>query len=145
MPSQYDKMAHLLRRAAFGARPDEIENYLRQGFEATVDQLLNYDNTPEATGIPATPVTRDGTFNIRLLEIENTVSWWLEVMLKTRRPLRERMTIFWHDHFATAVSKVGAPNGYKYLYWQNLMFRQHATSRSGTAHVWHPRRWRHGS
>jgi uncharacterized protein (DUF1800 family) len=128
MPTQSDKMAHLLRRAGFGARPDEIENFLKQGFTATVEQLINYDSVPEAPDIPATPVTRDGTFNIRLLEIENTVSWWLTMMLKTRRPLRERMVLFWHDHFATAVSKVGAPNGYKYLYWQNLLFRQHATS-----------------
>jgi uncharacterized protein (DUF1800 family) len=120
-------MAHLLRRAAFGARPDQIEGYLNQGFEATVDQLLNYDSVPEAPDVPVTPITRDGTFNIRLLEIENTVSWWLAIMLKTRRPLRERMVLFWHDHFATAVSKVGAPNGYKYLYWQNQLFRQYAT------------------
>ena len=61
MPTQYDKMAHLLRRAAFGARPDEIENYLKQGFEATVDQLLDYDSVPEAPAVPATPLTRDGT------------------------------------------------------------------------------------
>lgn len=127
MPTAYEKMAHLWRRAAFGARPDEIENALKQGFEATVEQLLNYDSVTEAPDVPATPITRDGTFNIRLLEIENTASWWLAVMLKTRRPLRERMVLFWHDHFATAVSKVGAPNGYKYLYWQNLLFRQYAT------------------
>lgn len=127
MPTAYEKMAHLLRRAAFGARPDEIDNYLKDGFEAVVDQLLNYDSVPEPPGIPSVPITRDGTFNIRLLEIENTVSWWLQVMIQTKRPLRERMVIFWHDHFATAVNKVGAPNGYKYLYWQNLLFRQHAT------------------
>jgi len=127
MPTAHERMAHLLRRAAFGARPDQIEGYLNQGFEATVDQLLNYDSVPEAPDVPVTPITRDGTFNIRLLEIENTVSWWLAIMLKTRRPLRERMVLFWHDHFATAVSKVGAPNGYKYLYWQNQLFRQYAT------------------
>lgn len=127
MPTQSEKMAHLLRRAAFGARPDEIEKFLKQGFEATVDELLNYDNTTEAPEVPLTPITRDGTFNIRLLDIESIVSWWLTVMLKTRRPLRERLVLFWHDHFATAVNKVGAPNGYKYLYWQNLLFRQSAT------------------
>jgi uncharacterized protein (DUF1800 family) len=120
-------MAHLMRRAAFGARPDEIDNLLKDGFETVVDRLLNYDEIPESPAVPLTPITRDGTFNIRLLEIENTVSWWLQVMIQTRRPLRERMVIFWHDHFATAVNKVGAPNGYKYLYWQNLLFRQYAT------------------
>jgi uncharacterized protein (DUF1800 family) len=120
-------MAHLMRRAAFGARPDEVENLLTDGFEAVVERLLNYDEMPESPLVPLIPITRDGTFNIRLLEIENTVSWWLQVMIQTRRPLRERMVIFWHDHFATAVNKVGAPNGYKYLYWQNLLFRQYAT------------------
>jgi len=127
MPTPYEKMAHLLRRAAFGARPDEVESYLRDGFETVVDLLLDYDEVAEPPTLPSTPITRDGTFNIRLLEIENTVSWWLQVMVQTRRPLRERMVIFWHDHFATAVNKVGAPNGYKYLYWQNLLFRQNAT------------------
>lgn len=127
MPTQYDKMAHLLRRAAFGARPDEIENYLKQGFEATVDQLLNYDSVPEAPNILAQPMVFNGQFDIRGLDIEHICTWWLDVMMKTRRPLRERMVLFWHDHFATAVNKVQKPNGYKYLYWQNLLFRQHAT------------------
>ena len=127
MATRYDKMAHLLRRAGFGARPDEIENYLKIGFAATVEQLVNYESVAENPNIPATPITRDGTFNIRLLTPEDTATWWIEIMTKTRRPLQERMVLFWHDHFSTAVLKVGAPNGYKYLYWQNLLFRQHAT------------------
>ncbi|MBS1787662.1 MAG: DUF1800 domain-containing protein [Acidobacteria bacterium] len=127
MANQYDRMAHLLRRAGFGARPDEIEASVKLGFEATVEQLVNFETVPENPAMPATPVTRDGTFNIRLLTPEDTAVWWLERMVKTRRPLQERMVLFWHDHFATSVSKVGAPNGYKYLYWQNLLFRQHAT------------------
>jgi uncharacterized protein (DUF1800 family) len=124
--SAYDRMAHLLRRAAFGARPDEINNYLRQGFEATVDQLVNYENVTENPNIPAQPTTRNGGFDITLLDIDSITSWWLDRMILTRRPLQERMTVFWHDHFATAVSKVNVPNGFKYLYWQNLTFRQHA-------------------
>ena len=47
MPSQYDKMAHLLRRAGFGERPDEVDNFLKQGFEATVEQLVNYEQTAD--------------------------------------------------------------------------------------------------
>ena len=57
MASDYDKMAHLWRRAAFGARPDEVNTYLQQGFEATVDLLLNYDAVTEDASIPARPVT----------------------------------------------------------------------------------------
>lgn len=125
--SAYDRMAHLWRRAAFGARPDEINNYLKQGFETTVDQLINYENVAESPSVPTQPTTTGGGLDVQILDLDNTTSWWLTRMIFTKRPLQERMTIFWHDHFATAVSKVGAPNGYKYLYWQNLTFRQHAT------------------
>lgn len=125
--SRYDRMAHLLRRAAFGARPEEINSYLRKGFEATVDELVNYDNVPEDPTIPALPTTRGGGFNIEILDIPNVMAWWYTIMIKTRRPLRERMVMFWHDHFATSISKVNVPNGLKYLYWQNLTERQYAT------------------
>ncbi len=123
----YDKMAHLWRRAAFGARPDEINNYLKQGFEATVDQLVNWENVTEDPSVPAQPTTQGGGFDVQLLDIPNISGWWLTVMIKTKRQLRERMVLFWHDHFATSVSKVNVPNGLKYLYWQNLLERQYAT------------------
>lgn len=125
--SAYDRMAHLWRRAGFGARPDEINNYLKQGFEATVDQLVNYETVAESPNVPAQPTTRNGGFDIQILDVDNITSWWLDRMIYTKRPLQERMTIFWHDHFATAISKVNVPNGLKYLYWQNLTFRQFAT------------------
>lgn len=125
--SAYDRMAHLLRRAAFGARPDEITNYLKQGFETTVDQLVNYETVQEAATVPAQPTTTGGGFDIQILDTDNITSWWLDRMIFTKRPLQERMTIFWHDHFATSVSKVNVPNGLKYLYWQNQLFRQYAT------------------
>lgn len=125
--SAYDRMAHLWRRAAFGARPDEINNSLKQGFEATVDQLVNYETVAESPNVPAQPTTTGGGFDIQILDVDNITSWWLSRMIFTRRPLQERMTVFWHDHFATAVSKVNVPNGIKYLYWQNQLFRQYAT------------------
>jgi uncharacterized protein (DUF1800 family) len=126
MPSQFEKMAHLLRRAGFGASPDQVNTYLSQGFEATVDQLINYEQTPDPS-VPAQPTTRNGGFDIKILDAEDVVAWWLERMIKTTHPLEERMVIFWHDHFATSASKVNVPNGFKYLYWQNQLFRQYAT------------------
>lgn len=125
--SAYDRMAHLLRRAAFGARPDEITNYLKQGFETTVDQLVNYENVPDSPNVPALPTTTGGGFDVQILDVDNITAWWLDRMIFTKRPLQERMTVFWHDHFATSVSKVNVPNGIKYLYWQNQLFRQYAT------------------
>lgn len=49
--------------------------------------------------------------------------WWLDRMFRTQAPLREKMTLFWHDHFATSMQKVKEPS---LLYGQNVTFREHA-------------------
>lgn len=49
--------------------------------------------------------------------------WWFRRMLATQAPLREKMTLFWHDHFATSIQKVRQP---ALLLQQNDLFRQHA-------------------
>ena len=56
------------------------------------------------------PTTANGGFDVQILDVDNITSWWLTRMIYTRRPLQERMTIFWHDHYATAISKVNVPN-----------------------------------
>jgi len=50
-------------------------------------------------------------------------NWWFDRLLRTRAPLREKMVIFWHDHFATSVQKVRLP---VLMLWQNERFREHA-------------------
>jgi len=54
-------------------------------------------------------------------EVVNLIGWWLDRMIKTPRPLEEKMTLFWHNHFATAISKVRSPY---------LMFKQNELLRS---------------
>lgn len=49
--------------------------------------------------------------------------WWFRRMVMTGAPLREKMTLFWHDHFATSVQKVRDP---RFIYAQNMLFRQYA-------------------
>ncbi len=49
--------------------------------------------------------------------------WWFNRMLKTKAPLREKMTLFWHDHFATSIQKVKQP---VLLMKQNELFRDYA-------------------
>jgi uncharacterized protein (DUF1800 family) len=51
-------------------------------------------------------------------------SWWLDRMLQSKASLREKMTLFWHDHFATSIQKVNQP---VIMVWQNDLFRRHAT------------------
>ena len=95
MPDQTDiaLMAHLMRRAGFGASRAEIEERARRGYDETVDVddhvLFRYH--PEAE-------QREGTRNAQL--------YWLYHMTKTKRPLTEKMALFWHQVFATGVTKV---------------------------------------
>ncbi|MFT4640155.1 MAG: hypothetical protein ACI8T1_003480 [Verrucomicrobiales bacterium] len=52
------------------------------------------------------------------------IAWWMKRMIETNHPLREKMTLFWHGHFATSLQKVKQP---ELLYRQNELFREHAT------------------
>jgi uncharacterized protein (DUF1800 family) len=49
--------------------------------------------------------------------------WWFRRMAKTGNPLREKMTLFWHDHFATSIQKVKQPG---LMLKQNELFRENA-------------------
>src|SRR4026207_512146 len=100
----------LLRRAGFGAGQDEIDDYLELGFSAAVQQLLNYEPIPDDVdqliGSPGyVAITARGQFLPRTV-INDARQRWLFRMLHSRRPLQEKMTLFWHNHFATAYSKV---------------------------------------
>src|SRR5438105_10228788 len=101
VPSQ---IAHLLRRAGFGATEAELAQYVSLGFDGALDRLLNPELVDDsATDQLLTPLTTDlGDPK----KIEAAKFWWFTRMLYTQRPLQEKMTLFWHTHFATANSKV---------------------------------------
>lgn len=112
------RAAHLLRRAGFGPLPHEIDRALKDGLGATVDRLL--DTSPAPNTPPAwTQAPRDETPPPQLPEQERrrrfiemnvqnqeTKAWWLGRMAFADRPLQEKMTLFWHGHFATEAKKV---------------------------------------
>ncbi len=115
------QLPHLLRRVGFGESPDELSSYSQLGFEQSVDQLLNYDSIDDSN-LPSQPnVTMTYEKKTTQGEIVNLVWWWLDRMIKTPRPLEEKMTLFWHNHFATAIYKVKSPY---------LMFKQNQLLRS---------------
>src|SRR3954451_4907125 len=98
------QIAHLLRRAGFGATEPELELYSSLGFEGGVDRLLNPEQVDDsATDQLLTPLT-DKLGDRK--QIEASKFWWLNRMLYTQRPLQEKMSLFWHNHFATANTKV---------------------------------------
>ena len=123
----YDEAAHLLRRAGFGGTPDDIDNLAAKGREGAVDYLLNYtqiNNQAMEDLLKASFDFSDVTDNSKFNNGEIR-RWWFTRMATTQRQFEEKMTLFWHNHFATASSKVQDI----YLYVQNLKLRQNALSR----------------
>ncbi len=100
------QIPHLLRRVGFGGSPIEIVNYTSMGFSAAVDQLVNYENVDNSQ-LPSQPnITMSYTSPTPTADFQALQAWWLNRMVATNRPLEEKMTLFWHNHFATAISKV---------------------------------------
>ena len=107
-------MAHLFRRAGFGATRKELESYVARGYEEAVEDLVDPDRCP--------PIDED--IISRYYDGENQIIWsgtWIYRMVTTKRPLVEKMALFWHHVFATGFSKVEhAPS----LIGQIQMFRR---------------------
>src|SRR6185295_7978044 len=123
----FDEAAHLLRRAGFGGTPDEINNLASKGREGAVDYLLNYtqiNNQAMEDLLAASFDFSDPTDNKKLNNGEIR-RWWTTRMATTQRQFEEKMTLFWHNHFATASSKVQDV----LLYIQNLKLRQNVLAR----------------
>jgi len=106
---------HLYRRAGFGASQEEVEAYTSASFasySAAVARLLNYSEIPDDVdsfiGRPGyVGVTgRSGAGFQPANNILDARQRWLFRMVHTKRPLQEKMALFWHNHFATAYSKV---------------------------------------
>ncbi len=97
-------MAHLMRRAGFGATREELEARAAKGYEATVEELLNPENQ-EALNRAEMMRYHPWTWRPGTLPGMGAAEW-LHDMLNTKRPLEEKMALFWHQIFATGVSKV---------------------------------------
>jgi uncharacterized protein (DUF1800 family) len=95
-------MAHLYRRAGFGATRDEVEAALARGYEATVEELVHPERQPE---LDLDLVYRFYPDMKEAREIDITAAFWVYRMLNTPRPLEEKMALFWHHLFATAFNK----------------------------------------
>jgi uncharacterized protein (DUF1800 family) len=135
--------AHLLRRAGFGGTAQEVAALHALGLPGAVASLVRYEETPNP-GMP------DPGIALRAFPVEDLRSlseeerrrarneyqradreqfarvrgWWVERMLRTRRPLEERMTLFWHGLFTSSYRTVR--NSY-HMYMQNTLFRGLAT------------------
>ncbi|RYG38642.1 DUF1800 domain-containing protein [bacterium] len=100
-----EKTAHLLRRFGLGASEAELDYYGKDGYVKAVDLLLS---PPADDGFDIDPSDIRSDLGKRL-DLQTLTYWWAARLMATKAPLRERMTLFWHDHFATSADKVKNP------------------------------------
>ena len=137
--------AHLLNRAGFGGTPEEIAKLAGMSPHRAVDALVDYHNVRE-TLTPPSWIGPDSDLRPRFREMQMMQDadrrakrqvaqrvmrqhlgqlrrWWIRQMVETQRPLQEKLTLFWHGHFATSFQKVKSTYS---MYRQNQTFREHA-------------------
>lgn len=115
---------HLHRRAGFGASLEELKAAVARGYPATLERLLQ----GQPTAADDASMTRMGQNIVRRDNPAEVRGWWLYRMLYTPHPLREKLTLFWHNHFATSLVKVQRLD---LMFQQNQMLRQHALGQFG--------------
>ncbi|MFZ5833041.1 MAG: DUF1800 family protein [Planctomycetota bacterium] len=113
---------HLYRRLAMGGRWSELTNAVIAGPQQTINRLLAPEGevaafNREYDGFEAAVTASDSAAADPLRE------WWLRRLLETPHPLLERMTLFWHNHFAVSASHVGKA---RLLRQYLAMLRKHA-------------------
>ncbi len=114
-------MGHLLRRAGFGANQKELDQFLSMGLPATIDYLIEYEAVDDSA-----LEAKLSSLNLNPDRLADLQRWWLLRMLYTKRPLQEKMVLFWHGLLTSAFSKVGQG---PHMYNQNQLFRSNALSR----------------
>jgi uncharacterized protein (DUF1800 family) len=140
--------AHLLRRAGFGGSPADVARLAALSPDAAVESLIRY---PKDSGLPGSPpdfVDDYATLQLQLNQLQKSGAdeetlktaraavsksrrdavtslqrWWLGRMVATPSPLQEKMALFWHGHFTSAVIKGVTP---REILDQNWVFRSNA-------------------
>lgn len=119
----YENAAHLLRRAAFGGTPEEIQAFLDRhtSVAEAVAEVVSF-------GVSKKKPPRGGRDFYRAEQKQK--QWWLKTMLKAKAPkdaLREKMVLFWHNHLCSGTDKVrDSSNSMAFMPIQNGLFRRYA-------------------
>lgn len=100
-----EKIAHLTRRFGFGCTPAELDAYEKKGLEGTIEALIEFEKTPADFPFDPWEFAFYGQKEVAL-DPGRFLGWWCMRMVLTQRPLEEKLTVFWHDHFAISGSKV---------------------------------------
>jgi uncharacterized protein (DUF1800 family) len=126
-PWDLRRVVHLHRRAGFAATWDELQRDLQEGLVMSVDRLQG-GRAAEAPAEFAATAYLLADAALAAGDIGRLKAWWFYRMLFGPDPLGERLTLFWHDHFATANSKV---EDAALMRRQNDTLRRHARGKFG--------------
>ena len=104
------QLQHLLRRAGFGASSDDLAIFNALSYSAAVDRLINFETIPDDVdakiGQPGyVGTTSNGAFSPNTV-VNDARQRWLFRMVHSNRPLQEKMSLFWHNYFATGFTKI---------------------------------------
>lgn len=139
-----DAARHLLNRTGFSATADEIKTFSSLTRTEAADRLLKSANTVAVTAPPGwindpiVPPDKMKAMSQEERQAEQRLNaerafelreWWFREMLDSPSPLAEKMTLFWHNHFATSQQKVRYT---PFMYQQNTMLRRNALGNFGT-------------
>jgi uncharacterized protein (DUF1800 family) len=110
------RMGHLLRRAGFGANEEELSRFTAMGVSATVDNLVDFEKIDD-TDLE----NRLSGIDLNLDKAADLKRWWFLRMIYTKRPLQEKMVLFWHGLLTSGYSKVSRG---PYMHTQNETLRE---------------------
>lgn len=128
-----DEVIHLLNRTTFGCRVEDVDYFVGKTMSQAIDELLNVDYTPPSPPIndyngrnidPIVPAGQtwinnyNGQFNGA--RRNSFKRWWAGQMINQDRTIREKMVMFWHNHFATEMQVYAWAN---FAYTQNALLR----------------------
>ena len=138
----FDQARHLLNRTSFAAQTTEIDDYAQLTRAQAVDRLLSETRRTAAYPAPTWTAKYERVYKPDMTQEQRMQAnrrelverglelrtWWVAEMLSTPSPLTEKMTLFWHNHFATSQQKVRSAT---LMYRQNVMLRNYATGNFG--------------
>jgi uncharacterized protein (DUF1800 family) len=125
-PWDVRRVGHLYRRASFGATHAELEEGVKAGPEAVLDRLLKGGPRQAEFDAEMAPLARTIA---RANNAQQLQAWWLARMLYSPHPLQEKLTLFWHNHFATSNAKVQSA---RFMLGQYERLRRHALGNFAT-------------
>jgi len=115
---------HILSRTQFGYTNQEVTFALSKTMDDYIDNFLLAISAAPAdpgTWVANNPDPNDSAGNSA--NSKALVYWWYDLMRNTSNSFREKMVLFWHNHFVSAITNVTYP---QYMYIQNKLFRQYA-------------------